>query len=50
MWYIKHPEGHYTGLWKLESAKNDSEKLCGKDPMISSHEKDDIVAAISSYR
>ena len=34
----------------FESAKNDSEKLCGNDPMISSLEKDDIVAAISNYR
>ena len=34
----------------FESAKNDSEKLCGNDYMISSLEKDDIVAAISNYR
>ena len=34
----------------FESAKNDSEKLCGNHPMISSLEKDDIVAAISNHR
>ena len=34
----------------FEAAKNDNEKLCANDPMISSLEKDDIVAAISNYR